>query len=188
MNVMYAGIANPIDVSVPGVSPDKIRVRVENGTYNSTVTDSRFRGIGTVTPNAVGQNVRVIVTADVGGRPIQFAPYEFRVKAVPSPVATFAQRSTGTVPRATAAAQQGVFAIMPDFDFDLTYTVTGFSILYSDRGNDYEEPSTSSNLTARQRDLIGRLTRGNNLIIKDIKARGPDGSIRDLAPIILKID
>ena len=192
MNVMYAGILNPIDVSVPGVSPDRIRVRVENGTYSTErVRDSRgqnFRGIGSVTPTAVGQNVRVIVTADVGGRPMQFAPYEFRVKAVPDPVATFAQRSTGTVPRATAAAQTGVFAVMPDFDFDLNYQITGFSVLYSERGMDYEEASTSSNLTARQRELIGRLVRGNNLIIKDIKARGPDGRIRDLLPIVLRID
>ena len=192
MNVMYAGIANPIDVSVPGVSPDKISVRVENGTYSTVrVKDSRgqdFRGIGSVTPTTAGQNVRVIVTANIGGRPVQFAPYEFRVKPVPSPVAQFAQRSTGTVPRATAAAQQGVFAVMPDFDFDISYQITGFSVLYSERGNDYEMASTSSNLTQGQRDLIGRMVRGNNLIIKDIKARGPDGRTLDLAPIILKID
>ncbi len=31
MNVMYYGIPNPIDVSVPGVSPDNIRIRVVNG-------------------------------------------------------------------------------------------------------------------------------------------------------------
>jgi len=192
MNVMYAGIDNPIDVSVPGVSPESIRVRAVNGTIsNQRVTNSRgeaFRGAWSVKPTAAGQNVQIIVTADVGGRPMNFPPYEFRVKAVPSPVATFAQRSTGTVSRALAAAQQGVFAVMPDFDFDLTYEITGFSILYSDRGNDYEEASTSSNLTARQRELIGRLTAGRSLIIKDIRARGPDGNIRELAPIILTIN
>ena len=192
MNVMYAGIPNPIDVSVPGVSPDRIRVSVNNGRYSTErVKDSRgqdFRGIGSVVPEAAGRNVQVIVSAEVGGRPMQFPPYEFRVKPIPDPVATFAQRSTGTVPRATAAAQQGVFAVMPDFDFDLNYQITSFSILYSERGNDYEEPSTSSNLTQRQRDLISRLVRGNNLIIKDIKAQGPDGRIRDLSPIILRID
>ena len=192
MNVMYYGISNPIDVSVPGVSPDRISVRVENGTLtNERVRDTRgqnFRGTRAVKPNAVGQNVRVIVTADVGGKPIQFAPYEFRVKPVPSPIAVFAQKNTGTIPRATAVAQQGVFAVMQDFDFDLHYEITGFSVLYSDRGNDYEEASTSSNLTARQKDLISRLARNNNLIIKDIKARGPDGKIIDLSPIILKID
>ena len=192
MNVMYAGIANPIDVSVPGVSPENLTVRAVNGTLTTgrimSPRGEPYRGAWAVTPNAVGQNVQIVVTANVGGRPLQFPPYEFRVKAIPSPVAQFAQRSTGTVPRATAVAQQGVFAVMPDFDFDLHYEVTGFSVLFSERGNDYEEASTSSNLTARQRDLIGRLVRGNNLIIKDIKARGPDGSIRDLAPIILRID
>lgn len=192
MNVMYAGIPNPIDVSVPGVSPDNISIRVVNGTFTTEkIKNSRgenFKGAWAVKPSAVGQNVQVVVTANVGGKPLQFAPYEFRVKAIPAPVAVFAQKSTGTVPRATAAAQQGVFAILPDFDFDLTYQVTGFSVLYSDRGNDYEEASTSSNLTARQKDLINRLTRGKNLIIKDIKALGPDGRTTDLSPIILKID
>jgi hypothetical protein len=119
---------------------------------------------------------------------VQFAPYEFRVKPLPPPIAIFAQKSTGSVTKATAGAQLGVFAILPDFDFDLQYTVTGFSILFSDRGLDYEEPSSNSNLTAKQKDLINRLTRGKNLIIKDIKALGPDGKTKDLQPIILKID
>ena len=97
-------------------------------------------------------------------------------------------RVTGSIPRATAAAQQGVFAILPDFDFDLQYTVTGFTVLYSDKGSDFEETSTNSNLTPKQKGLIERLTRGKNLIIKDIKALGPDGKTKELQPIILKID
>ena len=28
MNVMYMGIPNPIDVSVPGISPDKLRLKL----------------------------------------------------------------------------------------------------------------------------------------------------------------
>ncbi len=192
MNVMYTTIPNPIDVSVPGVSPDKIKVRVVNGTISTEkVKNSQgvpFKGSWAVRPTAVGQNVQVIVTADMNGKPMQFAPYEFRVKPIPPPVAIFAQKSSGSVPRATAAAQQGVFAILPDFDFDIQYQVTGFSVLYSERGNDYEESSTNSNLTAKQKELINRLTRGKNLIIKDIKAVGPDGKTKELSPIILKID
>jgi hypothetical protein len=192
MNVMYYGINNPIDVSVPGISPDKLKIRVVNGTFSTEkVKNSRgenFKGAWAVKPSAVGQNVQVIVTADINGKPVQYAPYDFRVKSIPNPVAIFANKSTGSVPRATAAAQQGVFAVLPDFDFDLQYTVTGFTVLYSDKGSDYEEPSTSSNLTAKQKDLIGRLTRGKNLIIKDIKALGPDGRTKELLPVILKID
>jgi gliding motility-associated protein GldM len=192
MNVMYYGINNPIDVSVPGISPDKLKIRVVNGSFSTEkVKNSKgenFKGAWAVKPNAVGQVVQVIVTADINGKPVQYAPYDFRVKSIPNPVAIFANKSTGTVPRATAAAQQGVFAILPDFDFDLQYQITGFTVLYSDKGSDYEESSTNSNLTAKQKDLIGRLTRGKNLIIKDIKALGPDGRTKELLPVILKID
>ena len=192
MNVMYYGINNPIDVSVPGIGPDKLKIKVVNGSFSTEKVKKSggeyFKGAWAVKPNAVGQNVQVIVTADINGKPVQYAPYDFRVKSIPIPVAIFANKSTGTVPRATAAAQQGVFAILPDFDFDLQYTITGFTVLYSDKGSDFEESSTNSNLTAKQKDLIGRLTRGKNLIIKDIKALGPDGRTKELQPVILKID
>jgi len=192
MNVMYMGIPNPIDVSVPGISPDKIHIKVVNGSFSTEkVKNSKgeyFKGSWAVKPTAVGQDVQVIVTADINGKPTQYAPYPFRVKSIPNPVAIFANKSTGTVPRATAAAQQGVFAILPDFDFDLQYTVTGFTVLYSDKGSDFEETSNNSSLTAKQKDLIGRLTRGKNLIIKDIKALGPDGRTKELLPVVLKID
>jgi gliding motility-associated protein GldM len=192
MNVLYMGIDNPIDVSVPNVSPDKIKIRVVNGTYKigkiKNPKGEFFRGNWLIKPAAVGRNVKVIVSADINGKPMQFAPLDFRVKPIPAPIAVFAGKSTGSVQRATAAAQQGVFAIMPDFDFDLTYTVTGFSILFSDRGSDYEESSSGSNLTPAQKNLIGRLTRGKYLTIKDIQALGPDGKTKDLPPVILKID
>jgi gliding motility-associated protein GldM len=192
MNVMYYGINNPIDVSVPSISPDKLKIKVINGSFSTEKVKRSggeyFKGSWAVKPNAVGQDVQVIVTADINGKPVQYAPYSFRVKSIPPPIAIFGNKSTGTMPRATAAAQQGVFATLPDFDFDLQYTVTGFTILYSDKGSDYEETSTNSNLTTKQKDLISRLTRGKYLTIKDIKALGPDGKTKELQPILLKID
>ncbi|MBK7710543.1 MAG: hypothetical protein IPJ37_06105 [Bacteroidales bacterium] len=192
MNVMYAGIENPIDVSVPGVSPDKIKIRVVNGSVTTEKVKNPkgvfFPGTWSVKPTAAGQNVQVIVTADMSGKPVQYPPYEFRVKPLPPPIAVFGGKSTGSISRATAAAQQGVFAVMPDFDFDLRYQITGFTVIYNDKGNDYEEISNSTNLTSKQKDLISRLTRGKNLIIKDSRALGPDGKTKDLQPVILKID
>jgi hypothetical protein len=189
---MYMGIPNPIDVSVPGVSPDKISIKVVNGTSTTEkVKNSKgenFKGTWAVKPNAVGQNVQVIVTANINGKPMAYPPYEFRVKSVPLPNAIFGGKSQGTIPRATAMAQMGVFAILPDFDFDIQYEVTGFTFLYNDKGNSYEQPSTTNNLTAQQKDLISKVTRGKDLIFKDIKAKGPDGKIKDLLPIILRVE
>ncbi len=192
MNVMYYGIDNPIDVSVPGVSPDKIKIKVVNGSFSTVkVKNSKgvpFRGNWAVKPAAIGQPVQVIVSAEAGGKPTTYPPIEFRVKPIPPPIAVFAGKNTGTVPKNTAAAQTGVYATQPDFDFDLVYKVTGFTVLYTDNRGDFEEKSNSSALTADQKALINRLTRGKNLFIKDIKALGPDGRTLDLNPIILKID
>jgi len=192
MNVMYYGIPNPIDVSVPGVSPDKIKIKVVNGSFTGEkVKNSKgvnFRGNWAVKPSAIGQPVQVIVSAEAGGKPTTYPPIEFRVKAIPPPIAVFAGKNTGSVPKNTAAAQTGVYASQPDFDFDLVYKITGFTVLYTDNRGDFEEKSTSSTLTPDQKSLINRLTRGRNLFIKDIKALAPDGRTLDLNPIILKID
>ncbi|HEX2970566.1 MAG TPA: gliding motility protein GldM [Bacteroidales bacterium] len=192
MNVMYSGIPNPIDVSVPGVSPNNIKVSVNNGRLSTEkVKNSKgvvFKGSYSITPNPGIQNIQINVSANINGKTVGYAPYEFRVKPLPTPVAQFAQKNAGNLDKAIAAAQQGVFAVMPDFDFDLTYRVTGFTILYSDKGSDFEESSNNNNLTAAQKGLINRLTRGKNLIIKDIKAVGPDGVTKDLSPIVLKIN
>jgi gliding motility-associated protein GldM len=192
MNVMYVGIPNPIDVSVPGVSPDKIKVRVVNGASAvEKVKDSKgvpFKGTWAVRPEQAGKIVQVIVTADMNGKQVQMPPYEFRVKPLPPPIAIFGGKTSGAIAKDKAIAQQGVFAIMPDFDFDLQYQITGYTILFSNSTGDFEEKSTSSNLTPRQKDLISRLSRGKNLIIKDITALGPDGKTKELSALILKIE
>ena len=193
MNVMYKGILNPIDVSVPGVDPSKIKIRVVNGTVSTQkVKNSKgvnFRGNWAVNPSAVGQNVQVSVSVtDESGKSNAVGTIEFRVKPVPAPTAVFAQKNTGTVAKNTAAAQTGVYAFLPDFEFDLVYKITSFTVLYTDARGDFEEPSSSNSLTQKQKDLISRLSRGKNLFIKDIKCLAPDGRTLDLSPIILKID
>ncbi len=193
MNVMYFGIPNPIDVSVPGVSPENIKIRVVNGTFTTEKVKrsggENFRGNWAVRPAKAGTNVQVIVSAtEAGGRTTSYPPIEFRVKSIPKPEARFAGKNGGSISPNVATAQQGVFAVLPDFDFDLQYKVTGFSILYTDRMGDFEEPSTSSSLSAKQKELLKRLTRGKYLTIKDIKAVGPDNRSVDLSPMLFKID
>jgi gliding motility-associated protein GldM len=191
MNVMYAGIENPLDVSVPGVDPQDIKVRVVNGSYSvKKVRNPRgefFRGNWAIKPEQIGKNVQVVVSTDIDGKVTNYAPYEFRVKPIPDPEAQFGGKSSGTISRAVAVAQQGVFAVLRDFDFDLIYEITGFTMIYTDRMGDIESRSTSSTLTADQKTILNRLTRGKTLIITDIKAKGPDGE-KDLKPVVLKID
>ena len=99
------------------------------------------------------------------------------------------EKVPGNIAKNTAAAQTGVYASLPDFEFDLVYKITSFTVLYTDSRGDFEEPSSNQcYLPQKQKDLINKLARGKNLFIKDIKCLAPDGRTLDLSPIILKID
>jgi len=187
MNVLYQGIQNPLDVSVPGIGSDKLTVRMTNGDIKKGKYKN-YRGEYVAQPRTVGQNAQIIVSANIDGKVQTFPPVEFRVRRLPDPEARFANLKEGNVLRSVAAAQQVVTAVLENFEFDLTYTVTGFTVSVNDRGYEITAESNNNRLTDRQRSLISNLRAGQKLIIEKIKAVGPDGKTRDLNPIILKIN
>jgi len=187
MNVLYQGIQNPLDISVPGVGSDKLTVRMTNGDIKRGKYKD-YRGGYVAQPRTVGQNADIIVSANIDGRVQTFPPVEFRVRRLPDPEARFANMKEGNVLRSVAAAQQVVTAVLENFEFDLTYTVTGFTVSVNDKGFEITAESNNNRLTDKQKSLIGNLRAGQKLIIEKIKAVGPDGRTRDLNPIILKIN
>ena len=187
MNVLYQGIQNPLDISVPGVGSDKLTVRMTNGDIKRGKYKN-YRGEYVAQPRTVGQAAQIIVSANIDGKVQSFPPVEFRVRRLPDPEARFANMKEGNVLRSVAAAQQVVTAVLENFEFDLTYTVTGFTVSVNDKGFEITAESNSNRLTNKQKELIGNLRAGQKLIIEKIKAVGPDGRTRDLNPIILKIN
>ena len=187
MNVFYQGIQNPVDISVPGVGSNQLTVRMTNGDIKRGKYKD-YRGEYVAEPRTVGQNAQVIVSANINGKVQTFPPVEFRVRRLPDPEARFANMKEGNVLRSVAAAQQVVTAVLENFEFDLTYTVTGFTVSVNDKGFEITAESNNNRLTDKQKGLISNLRAGQKLIIEKIKAVGPDGRTRDLNPIILKIN
>ncbi|MGB8357715.1 MAG: gliding motility protein GldM [Bacteroidales bacterium] len=187
MNVLYQGIQNPLDVSVPGVGSDKLTVRMTNGDLKRGKYKN-YRGDWLAQPRTVGENAQIIVSANINGKVQSFPPVEFRVRRLPDPEARFANMKEGNVLRSVASAQQVVTAVLENFEFDLTYTVTGFTVSVNDKGFEITAESNNNRITDKQKGLIGNLKAGQKLIIEKIKAVGPDGRNRDLNPIILKIN
>jgi hypothetical protein len=197
MKVMYKGLDNPVDISVPGYGSDKIKIsKVVGGTFSSgrikNTKGEFFQGNWLIKPTGdPGTKVQIYVTAqDPDGKQNPYGPVEFKIKKLPKPTAQFAQRSgEGTITKNSAVAQTGVFATLgEDFDFELVYNVTGFTILYNDRMGDHEAPSKGTNLTQQQKDILNSLVKGKYLTIKGITAVGPDGIPNNLSPIILRIE
>lgn len=195
MNMLYRGIPNPIDILVPGVGPDKVRVGMRNGSISKgQVRNYRgelFPGTWVAEPesNPPSPTAEIIVSADINGKQQQFKPMVFRVRDIPTPQAQFANiTGQGSVTKADILLQQGVLATLKDFDFDLQFRVTEFALSFDDRGLAVGATSKSNRISDEQRSILNRLTRGKTLYVQDIKAVGPDKKERSLSPIIIKVN
>lgn len=185
MNVFYLGIANPIKVSVPGVASENLSVSVTNGRIEKNGDEY------TVTPSKVdiaGKNTAISVIARMNGESRSMGSMAFRVKEVPDPIATIGGKNGGNLKKEEILAEDGIFAELKDFDFDLKFKVTQFDLNLSGAGGYVKMyKSTSNKFTTEQKDQFNKLSQGSLIYIDNIMARGDDGTTRTLAPISFKI-
>lgn len=177
MSVLYLGIANPVEVAVPGVLSDKVTVTLSNGTIKKVSNGWE------VFPANIGEAVFAI---SVNGKKI--ADKTFRVKTIPFPIAVFAGKGVGSVSKTEALKVEALEARLPDFAWDINFRINSFSFLLSDETGDRMEFAKDNRLTEKMKSLLTNLQKGQTIAFKDIKATGPDGRTVALNPIILKID
>jgi gliding motility-associated protein GldM len=185
MNVFYIGVDNPVDISVAGVPPNKVSPFITGG------GSLRSKGGGHYTVRVKGPQgakVKVGATAKLESGNRNMGSMEFRVKKVPDPVAKVGGKRNGTVAKNWLSAQTGVQAVMENFDFDLRFNVISFTVSAVLRGGYSEDArSNSARFTAQQQALIRQVQSKRKVYIEDIKARGPDGTTRDLGTLTFKV-
>ena len=192
MNILYTGLDNPLDISVPGVPAERIRATSSNGALKKgTVTygNRTFRGTWVATPTSSRSNAIITVreiTAD--GRVQIHDGIEFRVKDPPPPVAKVAGLKEGTISKSNLLAQIGVVAEVEEFDFDVKYIVTSFDVEVSVRGYFSGEHSSNYRIVQKQKDMIQQLRPGNTVMFTNIRAVGPAGNQHKLPAVVLKIN
>ena len=183
MNVFYAGLANPVSISVPGISATNTKVSITNGTI-----EPGPEGTYLVRPDKVGVKSIITVKAQIDNTLRDIGSAEFRVKKVPDPVALVANKNEGVISRNELEAQQGVLAKIPEFDFEMNFTVTSFVVSTSKAGFIIDKPTKGNRFSQEQRDLIKGLNSGSRLYIESIIVKGDDGTTRNLPPISFKIN
>lgn len=180
MNVFYLAIENPVRISIPGV--DELQARINNGDIKENGNEF------IVVPKKFGKATITVFAEEEDGLK-RMGEMEFRVKRVPDPEPVVGGLRGGGIEKSLLTALNAVYAPMPEwFDFDLQFTVTGFTVSYTDRaGFTYDEPSKSKNFTQKQKDIFKKLNRGAKFNIEDITAVGPDGGTRNLGALVFKI-
>jgi len=185
MNVFYLGVPNPVSVSVPGVPSEKLQVSMSNGRIERNGKDYF---VYPKIEDLTGKKTKVSVSAELDGKKRFMGDMVFRVKEVPDPVATIAGKAGGVIRKEDLLAEQGIFAALVDFDFDLKFKVTQFDITFTGSGGYNRTWSSESNrFTAEQRTQLSNLNVGSIIYIDNIVAHGDDGTDRQLTPISFKI-
>jgi len=185
MNVFYRGVDNPVAISVSGVPKDNIEAEITKGRIRKASTGE---WIVTQPSGPEGEVVSVKVYANVDNNRRFMGSMDFRVKNVPPPVAKIAGRSQGGISLTDLSKTSGVEAELEDFDFELEYTVTEFTVsAVLSGGFTTREKSNSNRYTQAQQNIISQLSTGKNFTVTDIKAVGPDGRVVTLNSIVLRI-
>lgn len=182
MNVFYLGVDNPVMISVPGMASENVVAGITNGSITKVKNEYIVR------PSVSGKpcNINVGVRTKTGIRNLQ--TLTFRVKTVPDPIATVSNSKGGDISKSLLSASWGVKASLEEFDFDMKFEVIGFNIYTIVEGGYVKEAQSSTEeFSSEQKSIIDKVKRGQRLIIDNIRAKGPDGSIRKLQSISFKI-
>lgn len=189
MNVLYAGINNPISISVPGVPMSAIQATMTNGTL------TRNGDSWSAHPGKVGTEAVITVSAQLDGRTQQVGSMTFRVRKLPDPSPFIAMRDAqgnivhykGTpkrISKAALMAADGLGAAIDDDLLNVNYSVVSFSTVFFDSmGNAIPEVSEGPRFSARQKEQFRRMKPGKSFFISSVKAKGPDGITRDISPM-----
>lgn len=181
MNVLYVGVPNPLSVSAPGIPVEKLHVGLSGGSLSGAKGhyEARVTSVGETT---------ITISAEVApGKTQTLSSTKFRVKRIPDPKAMFGGKSGGSTSAVNLRAQDRLFAKLDNFEFDAKFTIRSFKMLIS---KPHQDPviasSTGADLSGQQRAAMNGVVPGSQVIFDDIIAVGPDGSQRQLDPIIFK--
>lgn len=188
MNVMYAGIENPVSISVPGIAAPQINATMKNGVLTRSGNNWIAR------PSKVGEDAVITVTAQSEGKSVVVNNTVFRVRQLPDPrpfipfsdeKGNMRSYKGGTgIAKNTLLGAPGLRAAIDDDLLNVEFRVTGFEMIFFDSmGNAIPEISDNDRFSARQKEAMRRLNRGKRFYISRVRAVGPDGTERNLPPL-----
>ncbi|MBO4328631.1 MAG: gliding motility protein GldM [Bacteroidales bacterium] len=166
MNVVYAGIDNPIAIGggvggeISASATGASLSRTGNGTYNLRVNP--------------GANEVVVHVNSQGS---SMGSMKFRVKELPKPTAKIDNVGTdGKVTKSALLAANMVRAEMKDFDFDgVHYDVTGYTVKYRTKaGTTKEEKVTGSRFNETLKGVFNSANVGDIYVFTAIRVKGND--------------
>lgn len=182
MNVFYIGVDNPVSISVPGFSAEKVTASISEG----NIAGSNGKYI--IKVSKPGKANVMVSAKQLDGSTKSMGSVEFRVKRVPDPIAKIADQAGGSIATSKFKVQRGLIAVLENFDFDIRFVIEGFEMTYGAKRQDLVSARAKGPLfDSKMLDFINRAKPGDTFYFDDIKVKGPDGTTRKLPSIAFKL-
>ena len=165
MNVLYAGIDNPINRAVPGVAGEAISATMSNGSLTKRGNQWVAR------PAKVGTEAVISVSArGMDGSVKKVAEQRLRVRSLPDPLPYIEYKDAngvakrfrgGSLAKRDLLAAGGIKAAIDDDILEVSYSVVRFQLTFFDQmGNAMPEVGQGDRFSERQLSRIRSLSRG----------------------------
>ena len=186
MNVLFRGVENPVDLSVPGVPADRVQATISSGRIVR-------RGDGWIATGVTGSQAEVFaIVQQPDGSTKRIGPVRFRVKDLPPPTAYIAGiiALSTKAPKAKLTASRGIAAAPIDALFEDPWVVKRFDLTVLRRGGDPILLSSTTNRFTPEMDRVLQALRPNDQVyVEGIRAQlaNGQGPVQDLSPIAIQV-
>lgn len=180
MNVVYAGIDNPVSISVPGIASRDV-VPTINGNATITKATNGKEGDYIIKASKIGK-LQLQVSARTDGKNTRpMGTQEIRVKKIPKPVLKVGNFKTGdNVTKGELTSVGTIRAVMEDFDFQIpALKISSFTFNVQGSGA-LDITANGNRLTPEMISRINNARRGQKVYITDVTVKTPDGATHTL--------
>ncbi|MCF2221327.1 gliding motility protein GldM [Chryseobacterium sp. PS-8] len=179
MNVMYRNLDNPVSGSILGADNAKLSLSAPGATVKSTGP-----GKWDVRPGA-GSILKITLSGtDPYGKTISQV-FEYRIKNVPPPQGQIRGKNILTLPASSVENQQ-LQAVIPDFDFPVSFNVTSFMVRVPGRAS----MQVQGNSLQGAAGMFRNLRPGDGVYIFDIKATATglgNTIVPNISPVLINV-
>jgi hypothetical protein len=179
LNVLFVGVDNPIDIAVPNVSAEKIKVSLDKDKKAGIrkVADGKY--IVNIVSIGTGE---LNLTVEAEGLT---TTKKFRVKYVPDPVAVIEGIKGGYLSANSLKEAKGLQAILPNFDYDATCTIQSYKVHITPKnGVPVQYVVKGSTFPQNVAAHFQNIESGTTVLFSDIKARCEKDTIsRDIGQL-----
>ena len=171
MNVFYAGIDNPISVSVPGFKAEDVIVEISGGTIRQDTNGYNFNYIVNTSGNGMYRFSKITISVKIGADTIPIETKEFRIRRIPSPKPIFGSKTNGLISKGEISFVKYINVVLRNFVFEgIQCRCTSFKLVFMPKDSDEEKTLYSNNsmLTDEMKTVLSKAESGDKFIIDDI--------------------